>query len=221
MALARALASRPGVMLMDEPLSNLDALLRIDLRAQLHQLHQKFGFTGIYVTHDQVEAISLGTRVVVMKAGRMEQIGPPQEIYGRPVNEYVAEFLGMRNVLTCAVTDGGQLSCASASTSLPSNVGRPGRYRVRSRPTDITIRSPGTGTESGEIAWMPGGRVIDSMRYGETEEYVVAMGDETVLVEAHQRLGIPANEPVDIGLNLRSARFYDTSGRLEETRFMV
>jgi iron(III) transport system ATP-binding protein len=221
-ALARALASRPNVMLMDEPLSNLDALLRIDLRAQLHQLHQKFGFTGIYVTHDQVEAISLGTRVVVMKAGRMEQIGPPNEIYSRPANEYVAEFLGMRNALTCTVTDEGKLVCAGATAALPPNYMPAGQYRLRGRPTEMTLRAPVTGgSADGNVAWLKGGRVIDSLRYGESEEYVVGFGNETVLIEVKEGLGIPTGEPVDIGLNLRAIRFYGEGGTLASTRLMA
>ena len=115
-SLARALAPQPDVLLMDEPLSNLDALLRVDLRAQLRQLHQALGFTGIFVTHDQVEAMNLGTRVVVMRSGRIEQNGHPEEIHADPANEYVAEFLGMRNVLECEASSGNRLSiCGSTS----------------------------------------------------------------------------------------------------------
>jgi iron(III) transport system ATP-binding protein len=96
-ALARALAPRPAIMLLDEPLSNLDALLREDLRAQLRGLHRELGFTGIYVTHDQTEAFALGSRVAVMNAGRVEQYGTPDEVYQAPMTEYVARFLGIRN----------------------------------------------------------------------------------------------------------------------------
>src|SRR6266403_1480580 len=93
----RAVAPKPKIMLLDEPLSNLDALLRVELRAHLRAIHREVGFTGIYVTHDQIEAFNLGTRVAVMKAGKIEQLGSAREVYDRPATEYVAKFLGIRN----------------------------------------------------------------------------------------------------------------------------
>ncbi|MGI2902468.1 ABC transporter ATP-binding protein [Tolypothrix sp. VBCCA 56010] len=93
-ALGRAIAREPQVFLLDEPLSNLDAQLRDDTRAELKQLHQKLGITTIYVTHDQVEAMTLADKIVVLNNGRIQQIGDPQSIYGRPQNRMVATFLG-------------------------------------------------------------------------------------------------------------------------------
>lgn len=93
-ALGRAIAREPQVFLLDEPLSNLDAQLRDDTRAELKQLHQKYGVTTIYVTHDQVEAMTLADQIVVLNRGRIQQIGDPQSIYARPANQMVATFLG-------------------------------------------------------------------------------------------------------------------------------
>jgi len=93
-AMGRALARRPQVYLLDEPLSNLDAQLRTQLRADLKQLHQRFSTTTVYVTHDQVEAMTLGERIGVMSGGKLLQLGTPQEIYRRPVNVFVAGFIG-------------------------------------------------------------------------------------------------------------------------------
>ena len=93
-ALGRAIARQPQVFLLDEPLSNLDAQLRDDTRAELKQLHQRVGITTIYVTHDQVEAMTLADRIVVLKDGKVQQIGSPQEVYAHPVNSMVAGFLG-------------------------------------------------------------------------------------------------------------------------------
>jgi multiple sugar transport system ATP-binding protein len=93
-ALGRAIARNPQVFLLDEPLSNLDAQLRDETRAELKQLHQRVGITTIYVTHDQVEAMTLADRIVVLNSGRIQQIGHPQDIYARPVNRMVASFLG-------------------------------------------------------------------------------------------------------------------------------
>jgi multiple sugar transport system ATP-binding protein len=93
-ALARAIVRNPAVFLMDEPLSNLDAKLRGETRAELIALHQRVEGTFVYVTHDQVEAMTMGTRVAVMQAGVLEQVGPPQEVYDRPASIFVAQFLG-------------------------------------------------------------------------------------------------------------------------------
>src|SRR6266498_1781285 len=89
-ALARALAAKPDILLMDEPLSNLDANLRHEMRFEIRRLHDAFQYTSIYVTHDQVEAMTMADRIVVMNAGRIEQIGTPDEVYERPESEFVA-----------------------------------------------------------------------------------------------------------------------------------
>ncbi len=103
-AIARSLASRPQVLLMDEPLSNLDAKLREQMRVDLRQLQQRLGITTIYVTHDQREAMELSDHVVVMNSGRVQQAGAPREIYRRPANRTVASFLGSPNMIPARVT---------------------------------------------------------------------------------------------------------------------
>ena len=103
-ALARAVVTRPRVILMDEPLSNLDAKLRLEMRTEIRRLHQALGLTTIYVTHDQEEALSLSDRVVLMRAGTIQQVGPPQEVYAEPASAYAANFLGYRNLLPVKLT---------------------------------------------------------------------------------------------------------------------
>jgi multiple sugar transport system ATP-binding protein len=93
-AMGRALARDPKLFLFDEPLSNLDAKLRVEMRAEIKLLHQRTKTTTVYVTHDQVEAMTLGDRIAVMRGGRIEQLGTPDEIYGRPVTRFVADFIG-------------------------------------------------------------------------------------------------------------------------------
>ena len=107
-ALGRAIARQPQVFLLDEPLSNLDAQLRDGTRAELRRLHQQFGITTVYVTHDQTEAMTLADKIVVLSAGRIQQIGSPQEVYRYPVNRMVAEFLGdpPMNILTATFESG-------------------------------------------------------------------------------------------------------------------
>ncbi|MFD1045555.1 ABC transporter ATP-binding protein, partial [Kibdelosporangium lantanae] len=96
-AIARAVVLRPPLVLMDEPLSNLDAKLRLEMRTEIKRLHQELGLTTIYVTHDQEEALSLADRLVLMKDGQVQQIGTPEDLYTRPVSPFVADFMGFRN----------------------------------------------------------------------------------------------------------------------------
>ena len=104
-ALARALAINPRVLLLDEPLSALDAKIRVELRQEIRRIQQKMGITTIYVTHDQEEALSLSDRIVVMSQGRMEQVGTPAEIYNHPTTEFVASFVGQLNLLPVSEVD--------------------------------------------------------------------------------------------------------------------
>jgi putative spermidine/putrescine transport system ATP-binding protein len=96
-AIARAVVLRPPLVLMDEPLSNLDAKLRLEMRTEIKRLHQELGLTTIYVTHDQEEALSLADRLVLMKDGQVQQVGTPEELYAQPVSPFVADFMGFRN----------------------------------------------------------------------------------------------------------------------------
>src|SRR5690242_9375707 len=98
-AIARAIVIEPPLVLMDEPLSNLDAKLRLEMRAEIRRIHRELGRSTIYVTHDQDEALSLADRIVVMKDGKVQQIGTPEEVYAQPSNLHVARFMGYRNVL--------------------------------------------------------------------------------------------------------------------------
>lgn len=107
-ALARALAIRPEVLLLDEPLSALDAKIRISLRAEIRSIQQKLGITAIYVTHDQEEALSLSDRIVVMNVGEMEQVGTPFEIYNFPTTRFVANFVGSLNTAEAEIIDSGK-----------------------------------------------------------------------------------------------------------------
>jgi putative spermidine/putrescine transport system ATP-binding protein len=106
-ALARALASEPEVLLLDEPLSALDAKIRVALRKEIRSIQRQLGITTVYVTHDQEEALSLSDRVVVMSEGRIEQIGPPADIYNFPATPFVASFVGTLNLIAAKVIDGG------------------------------------------------------------------------------------------------------------------
>ena len=111
-ALARALAPNPDILLLDEPLSNLDANLRGEMRFEIRRLHDEFRNTSIYVTHDQVEAMTMADRIVVMNAGRIEQIGTPEDVYERPNSKFVARFIGASNVVEARHLSGNQVEVA-------------------------------------------------------------------------------------------------------------
>src|SRR5262249_16655851 len=114
-AMGRAIVREPQAYLMDEPLSNLDAKLRVQMRAEIHQLQRRLGVTTLYVTHDQVEAMTMGDRVAVMNAGHLQQVDTPQVLYDQPVNEFVAGFIGSPsiNLVTAQLQrDNGRIEAA-------------------------------------------------------------------------------------------------------------
>ena len=152
MSLARALVVEPETLLLDEPLSNLDANLREEMRFEIRRLHDQYRYTTVYVTHDQAEAMTTADLIAVMNHGKVEQLGPPEEIYGRPRSEFVARFIGGSNILRGSAIDdarvigrgcapahhgaaacrpAGRWRCRCASTRSPSPT------RSRNRPTII------------------------------------------------------------------------------------
>ena len=144
-AIGRALAREPELFLFDEPLSNLDAKLRVDMRAEIKRLHLRTGVTTIYVTHDQVEAMTLGTRIAVLNEGRIQQLATPLEIYTRPANRFVAEFIGSPSINMFDATRD-----AACALRLPDGVvigaltdGVAGPVKVGVRPEHLEIRDDG------------------------------------------------------------------------------
>jgi putative spermidine/putrescine transport system ATP-binding protein len=143
-ALARALVIRPSVLLLDEPLSNLDAKLREDMQIELRQIQRTLGTTTILVTHDQNEAMSLSDRIVVMSQGRIEQIGTPQETYERPASAFVSQFLGKTNEFAATIdrsTSDARLILGSWSTPAPAGI--TGRVAISIRPERIGFGEAG------------------------------------------------------------------------------
>ncbi len=152
-ALARAIIRRPRVFLMDEPLSNLDARLRVEMRAELKRLHRSLQITTIYVTHDQDEAMSMSERIAVFHEGMVQQCGTPEEIYDRPANLFVAGFIGSppMNFLEARVVRDDPFEIDLMGTALrPEVKSRPAGSRVilGIRPGDIAVLSPGQGNEA-------------------------------------------------------------------------
>jgi len=150
-ALARALVIEPRALLLDEPLSNLDKKLRGEMQLQIRALQQRLGITTVMVTHDQEEALALADRIVVMRDGKIEQVGTPQDLYRRPATRFVADFIGDANLLDGVLADDGTLQ--ADGIRLPTALrGRSGsKVTLVLRPTDTTVR-PVSGVDSSALA---------------------------------------------------------------------
>jgi len=183
-ALARALVMKPDLLLFDEPLSNLDAKLRVQVRGELKRLQKQLGTTTIYVTHDQDEAMSLSDRIAVMNAGRVEQVGTPEEIYARPASLFVADFVGQVNALPGRVTgyaDGrATIDVLGHRVTLRADRNPPPDVLVLVRPEAVRLSGAGDGAI---IA------VVEELDYrGDRIEYRIRIGD-TMLVAIEAALG--------------------------------
>jgi len=174
-ALARALVGEPDILLLDEPLSNLDAKLREELRAEIRRVQQSVGTTVLFVTHDQDEAMALSDRVAVMRAGVIEQVGTPRVIYEQPATRFVASFVGAVNLLD-AVDDGGVARVVAAPDLVLPLVPPASAFSAVIRPEDIALVSDGESGTVGEIA---------SRTYlGDHASYVVRIGTLAIRITA-------------------------------------
>ena len=207
LALARALTREPGLLLLDEPLSNLDAQLREQMRSELKRLQRETGVTAIYVTHDQSEALAISDRIAVMSNGLIMQIGSPKDIYERPTSEFVANFIGTTNLLRGALnaniiagneapvnTPLGKLLCTfTADVSATPTVG------VVIRPENIIIAKIGDD----KAAALPDsnrcdGTLLTETYLGEIVEYEVGVGDEIVLIRTKPTESLTPHDAVTL-----------------------
>ena len=214
-ALARGLVARPALVLLDEPLSNLDARLRDQVRSEIHELHERLKFTAVYVTHDQVEALALGDRLAIMREGRIEQLAPPEEVFERSATEYVAGFIGMSNRFELRRREGswfhGDVALeGGAQLALPPSV------TARARPEDLRLVPPDAGVPSDVLSFP--GTVVDSEFGGLSMNVVVAVGESRLhsRLEAGERGGwsrtLQAGQPVLGYLRIGDVAFYDEAG---------
>jgi len=188
-ALARALAVKPACLLLDEPLSNLDAKLRHEMRAEIRRICKEAGFTTIYVTHDQKEALSVADRIAVMKDGRVAQVGAPAELYGRPKSSFVADFIGQTNLIPGTVvarmgnlfevnTAAGMIQVLAGDDAAASSLPAKDKVLLSIRPEQIhpsrsTVSPPpGRNRLSGEA--------VETTFFGETSEHVVLIGEQRI-----------------------------------------
>jgi len=150
-ALARALVLRPRVLLLDEPLGALDAKLRRALQFELKELHREVGITFVYVTHDQEEALTMSDRLAVMRQGEIEQVGPPQEVYEYPETTYVADFLGLANLLPASVPESGVIAVLGRQLMAATGEMR-GDCTVFARPERVQVVASGDGFVDGVVS---------------------------------------------------------------------
>jgi multiple sugar transport system ATP-binding protein len=206
-ALARALVRRPRAFLMDEPLTNLDAELRADMRTEIKHLQAELGTTMVYVTHDQVEAMSLGHRIAILNKGRVEQVGSPLEVYERPASLFCAGFIGSppMNLLDVEVAEGALRAPGGLTIAAPPGVTRGRRLVAGVRPEAFEVTPPGT---QGSVA----ARIVSAEALGDEIIYVVDHGGDS---DVRVRMPPTARFGDDAPVGLRHAGgtppVYDTS----------
>jgi len=214
-ALGRALIRQPQVFLMDEPLSNLDAGLRVQMRAELSRLHQRFRVTTVYVTHDQVEAMTMGDRIAVMNNGRLQQVDAPETLYDNPANVFVAGFIGsprMNFVPGRLASSDGRTSVTFLGITTPLGTGSrltagasDGEVTVGIRPEDLMWR-PAAGPDC-TLTLSADVDVVEPMGH---EAYVTALcAGETVTSRFPPRSGVRPQERVDLALNPARLHLFD------------
>ncbi len=193
-ALARALAIEPRVLLLDEPLSALDAKVRAQLRDQIRRIQLDVGITTLFVTHDQEEALAIADRVGVMQDGRIEQLAPPTEVYSRPATAFVAEFVGLTNRLAGTVS-GSTVTVRGRDLPLVDLSTPPGPVTALVRPEAVTLASDSSGG-SGPLT----GTVIATTFLGATSRVTVDLGDTTIMAQltTADAAGLPAGSRVSL-----------------------
>ena len=230
-ALARALVAQPQVLLFDEPLSNLDAKLRIAMRRQIRAVHDQAGAASVYVTHDQEEAITLSDRVVVLDRGVVQQVGTPRDIYRRPANRFVADFLGFENLLAATVVGGGGdrvgLRLAGAGGGVMASSTHP---RLAGETVVLAVRAGDIACEPVPTAGSPGdpaggllGTLVSTEDAGDRVERTVEVGGQRLLARSPETEGDPdVLRPGDAVLvrvaPTRAVALDDTGARPAETR---
>jgi ABC-type Fe3+/spermidine/putrescine transport system ATPase subunit len=210
-ALARAIVGEPRVLLLDEPLSNLDAQLRKEMQVELIELQRKLGLTTIFVTHDQEEALSLADLVVLMHAGRIEQSGSPRAIYEEPGTQFAAAFIGAANLLPAVVRGDGaswhaELGDGIAVAVDPPADARRGERHLALRQEDLRIAAPGALPPGTDVAVT--GTLVATVYQGSQSRFVVAIGRHRLSAVGDKALILKPGEPVGIGWRKADARLF-------------
>jgi putative spermidine/putrescine transport system ATP-binding protein len=195
-AIARAIVIEPPLLLMDEPLSNLDAKLRLEMRSEIRRIHRELGRATIYVTHDQDEALSLADRIVVMKDGVAQQIATPQEVYRHPANLHVARFMGYRNVIEVDIedTNGNAVVVSRDGLRLQGVARQPlagRRACVAIRPEDLSVESLGANVIAGRV---------DNVQYYGHDSLIDVVTPSGLLLHARTPVGSSIGETIKLAI---------------------
>jgi multiple sugar transport system ATP-binding protein len=200
-ALGRAIVRNPQVFLLDEPLSNLDAKLRGQTRIELQKLHHDLETTFIYVTHDQVEAMTMGDRIAIMNAGILQQVGTPDDIYDHPANLFVAGFIGSPTMNFVPVTfDDGHAKASGFSVKLPKHVNS-AKGVLGFRPEAVTDRPSEAATLDMKVD------VVE--RLGSDQFLYGTVGSDTITARVDPRLKVAPEDRVKLGLDIRTLHVFD------------
>jgi iron(III) transport system ATP-binding protein len=205
-ALARALVAEPKLLLLDEPLSNLDAKLRESMRFEIKEIQRKLGITVVYVTHDQTEAMAMSDRIFLINRGDVQQCGTPQEIYNSPVNQFVADFLGNVDFFKGEARDGRIIFPAMDGQSIPYTGPRTGKIDVAIRPENLFFAEDGILHGVLETQYYRGDVDDCRVRVGDTLVRVITSGYE------HQNL----KEGQAVRLGVRDFMVFEDDGLLEQ-----
>ena len=213
-ALARAIVFEPEVLLLDEPLSALDANMREEMRVEIKKIQKKTGITAIFVTHDQEEALSMSDRIVVMNAGSIEQIGTPEEVYETPATAFVADFLGKANMLagTVSASEGSTVTITLAAGQTVEIV--PPKPLSRGAAVTVVVRPQKLSLGSIDTANRLSGRVISTSYLGGSAIYEIDIGDKRTVRANTQIDGrlVREGEAIDIGFDLAGCVLLDEKG---------
>jgi iron(III) transport system ATP-binding protein len=192
-SLARALVVEPETLLLDEPLSNLDANLREEMRFEIRRLHDAYRYTTVYVTHDQAEAMTTADTIVVMNRGRVEQLGSPEDIYQRPCSEFVARFIGGTNIFRGRFIGDHLIDCGGLVLRCGAGeTAREGKTVVSIRPHHIELVPDGNGSTGGDTPNLASGRVVRQAYLGAYRDYLVGLADgQQVRVTAPLGINVP------------------------------
>jgi iron(III) transport system ATP-binding protein len=213
-ALARSLVVEPEILLLDEPLSNLDAKLRERMRGELKQLQRRTGITFIYVTHDQSEALALSDQIAVIYEGRLQQFGSPHEVYARPANRIVADFMGNVNLLPARIVaaNNGSAQLLIAGTlkieaPLPAGLSAGDEVDVAVRPENVLLTASAGTDGSGTRA-----QVNDCTFLGSISEYYVTLGnDQTLRVQTHPKHDFAVGDSVNVAVDTAQLSIFPRS----------
>ncbi len=205
-ALARALVAAPKLLLLDEPLSNLDAKLRESMRFEIKEIQRQLGITVVYVTHDQTEAMAMSDRIFLINRGVVQQCGTPQEIYNSPANQFVADFLGKVDFFKGEAKDGRIVFPAMGGQSLPYDGPRTGKVEVAIRPENIFFTENGALNGTLEAQYYLGDVDDCRVRVGETLVRVIASGYEYKNLTDGQQ----------VSLGVRDFMVFEDDGLLEQ-----